>query len=216
MQQARHRPAFAHDFFDLGSHFRVIGAEQRRPAGLQEVDVAVAVDVGQMRAFSLGDGERKRIVEGKIVLHAGKTKNDKARSAPMTAAVFDLLAALTLGKLPDDYVFTRLSKSGKVRPIAGFRKAWAKATAAAGCPNRLFHDLRRTGVRNLVRAGVGENTAMKITGHRTRSIFDRYDIVNEADKDRAIEMLEKDKSDRDKRQQYEQAELLLDAPRKPS
>lgn len=156
------------------------------------------------------------MLDRKIVLHAGKTKNDKARSAPMTAAVFDLLAALTLGKLPDDYVFTRLSKSGKVRPIAGFRKAWAKATAAAGCPDRLFHDLRRTGVRNLVRAGVGENTAMKITGLRTRSIFDRYDIVNEADKDRAIEMLEKDKSDRDKRQQYEQAELLLDAPRKPS
>jgi len=74
------------------------------------------------------------------------------------------------------FVFHRNGKE-----IHNFDTAWKIACEKAGCPGRIFHDLRRTAVRNLERAGVPRSIAMKITGHRTEAIYRRYAIVNEAD-----------------------------------
>jgi integrase len=68
-----------------------------------------------------------------------------------------------------------------------FRKAWAKACRLAGIQGRLFHDFRRPGVRNLIRAGVPRSIAMRISGHATERIFERYNIDTDKELEDALE-----------------------------
>jgi integrase len=93
------------------------------------------------------------------------------------------------------YVFFREVAEGRNGPkkpqrIVSFGKAWKTACRLAGCPGRIPHDLRRTAVRTMVRRGVPERVAMQLTGHRTPSIFARYNIVSPADLTEAARRME--------------------------
>lgn len=132
-------------------------------------------------------------VAGEVRLDAGTTKNREGRVFPMTTDLRTMLKAqqveherLKKAGHIFPHVFWRVvaeSRGGekKPRPIVSFNKAWKIACRAAGCPGRIPHDLRRTAIRNFVRSGTSENVAMKLSGHKTRSVFDRYDIVSGAD-----------------------------------
>ena len=112
-----------------------------------------------------------------IILNVGETKNGQGRTVKMTERVYQLVSACIMGKKPTDHVFTR--PDGSAPNV--FRVSWANACAAAGVPGLKFHDLRRTGARNMRRIGISETVAMKIGGWKTPSVFRRYDIVSEDD-----------------------------------
>jgi integrase len=136
------------------------------------------------------------LLERVVRLEPGTTKNAEARNLPLTTELYEILAmqkAIRDTKFPMcPWVF--FSETGN--RVGRFQRSWQTACKAAGLatevgePDRLFHDLRRSGVRNLIRAGVPESVAMRISGHKTRSVFERYNIVSERDLHEAARKLE--------------------------
>ena len=146
-----------------------------------------------------------------IRLRGENAKNGEGRSVTLGGELGELIERRKAGRQVETetggVLLTAFVFHHKGEPVGDFRKAWATACVAAGLgrfacdlckrtidghwceecaaastySGRIFHDFRRTAVRNMVRAGVPERVAMTISGHKTRSIFDRYNIVNEAD-----------------------------------
>lgn len=136
----------------------------------------------------------------KIRLTPDQCKNKTGRTVPLMGDLKERIPfALAERNLHHPDCLYVCHHNGK--KIADFRKAWALATGKAGLKGLLFHDLRRSAVRNMVRAGVPERIAMSITGHKTRQVFDRYNIVNEDDLQVAAKKLNTflvEEADRDK------------------
>lgn len=154
-----------------------------------------------------------------IRLRSENAKNRSSRSIALAGELKGILERRQQERLVDG-VLTGLIFHRNGEPVGEFKKSWATACVAAGLgammcrkcgepgkdgelsvcrrckkqrsySGKIFHDFRRTAARNLVRAGVSERTCMDILGHKTRSMFDRYNITSEKDLAQAMERLEK-------------------------
>lgn len=124
---------------------------------------------------------------GVMRLEPGTTKNGEGRTFPFAA--LPALATLLRAQLERTTALERelgvivpsVFWRGRGTPIRDFRTVWQTACRRAGLVGRIPHDLRRTAVRNLERAGVPRSVAMKLTGHKTEAVYRRYAIVAEQD-----------------------------------
>jgi integrase len=139
--------------------------------------------VSEMRSLEWRDVD----LGGKFIrLRPEHSKNKEARPLPLTDELLELIErAKDNRRLDCSFVFYN-----KGVGVGDFRKAWHNALKQTNLGKVLVHDLRRTAVCNLVRAGVPERVAMSLSGHKTRSVFDRYNIVSEADLVQATERLQ--------------------------
>jgi len=157
---------------------------------LGEGDVADAVEFGyltlarranvlraQWSWFTFDVGEDGIPQGGAARLPGAVTKNGKPLALPLNDRLLDVIRRRWKVRVPAcPYIFHR-----RGRRIVRFDRPWELAAATVGRPGLLFHDLRRSGARNYRRAGVAEDVIMRIGGWRTRSMFQRYNIVDEAD-----------------------------------
>ena len=156
------------------------------------------------------------LTNAEIRLDPGTTKNDEPRTIPIASELLEMLRIERARNPQNEFVFMRPGKriksfrkawnSACVRAGLGVficRTCQAPVSADSKCAEcrkakrqarpkyrgLIFHDLRRTGVRNLVRAGEPERVAMEISKHKTRAVFDRYNIVSARDlKDAATKL----------------------------
>jgi integrase len=138
--------------------------------------------VSEMKSLEWRDVD----LTGKVVrLRPEVSKNKDGRILPLTGELLEVAErAKAARRLDCPYVF---HLDGE--PIGDFRKSWRNACRAVGL-KCLVHDFRRTAVRNMIRAGIPDKIAMDLSGHRTRAIFDRYNITSESDLARATERLQ--------------------------
>ena len=119
--------------------------------------------------------EEVDLAGGVVRLAPARSKTKTGRVLPLSSPLRSVLARRSKRRQPGELqVFSRDGVT-----VRQWKVVWRTACEKAGVPGRYFHDCRRTAARNLVRAGVPERVAMLLTGHKTRSVFDRYNIVNE-------------------------------------
>ena len=145
------------------------------------VAVAIAFWTGLRQGEILGlRWYQVDLQHGTIRLEPGTTKNNEGREAPLIPEVHGLLVEWRR-RTRAEYPNCAWVCHFRGKRITQFRRAWVEGTKKAGLEGKLFHDLRRSAVRNMVQAGIPDVVAMRMSGHKTRSVFDRYAIVSARD-----------------------------------
>lgn len=148
------------------------------PAELKPLFVVgynTGIRLGELRSIQW---EQVDLSQGLIALRNGETKNGDGRVVPILKGdMADLLTAIRRER-DEHWPYSPWVFSRQGEPIKDFRWAWGKACERAKVPDLNFHDLRRTAVRNMRRAGVPQVVRMKISGHKTDSMERRYNIVD--------------------------------------
>lgn len=134
---------------------------------------------GEIRALTWDTLDRETWT---LRLHARDAKTRRGRVIALAGEVRAIIERRVQARRLDCALI--FHRGGK--PFGDFRKVWNRACREVGIAGKLIYDLRRTAVRNMVRAGVDPAVAMKISGHRTRNVFDRYNIINEDDIRQAV------------------------------
>ena len=167
-EMVKYLPDYLEGFVKFGFYS---GWRRGEVRSLQWADVDLAAKVIRLRP------ENSKTREGRILALEGELWNVIAEQG--AAREYDN---------PDETIgVSRYVFHHKGEPIGDIRKSWDAACKQAKIEGKIFHDFRRTAVRNMIRAGVPERVAMAISGHRTRAIFDRYNIVSEDDLRTAVQ-----------------------------
>jgi len=143
------------------------------------VHVQTALVIGYHVGLRRGAVVRLRLDQvdlkaGVIRIESSQAKNKERHSVPLFG---DLRPYIEMAMASNKKYICEFEQ----KPLGSFRKTWITACKAAGVPGLLFHDLRRSAVRNMIQAGVPESVAMKISGHKTQSMLHRYNIIAERD-----------------------------------
>jgi len=133
--------------------------------------------------------DRIDIEAGTVRLYRGTDKNKAGRGITLPQVLKDMLEQQWQQHI-DSYPECPFVFHDNGREMKSFYKSWRRACQDAGLSGKFCHDFRRTAVRNLVRAGVPERVAMMITGHKTREVFERYNIVSAGDLEEAARRID--------------------------
>ncbi|MGA7624930.1 MAG: site-specific integrase [Candidatus Acidiferrales bacterium] len=167
-EMVKYLPDYLEGFVQFGYYS---GWRRGEIRSLQWADVDLTAKVIRLRP------ENSKTREGRVLALEGK----------LWSVIAEQHVAREYENLDKTIGVSRYVFHHKGEPIGDIRKSWNAACKQAHVEGKIFHDLRRTAVRNMIRAGVPERLAMAISGHRTRAVFDRYNIVFEDDLRIAVE-----------------------------